>query len=76
MIHNVLFRYSKQKVKQILIILLKVVSFIYLPVAFLIRFFGYKIIGIKYTNAIGHISLEPDIFLRENFLKKKNLKEL
>lgn len=74
MIHNVLFRYSKQKVKQILIILLKVVSFIYLPVAFLIRFFGYKIIGIKYTNAIGHISLEPDIFLRENFLKKKKFK--
>ncbi len=68
------FRYRNRKVKEILLIFIKVVSFIYLPVAILIRIFGYKIIGIKYTNAIGHLSLEPDIFLRENFLKKKNFK--
>ena len=68
------FIYAKQKVKIFFTLLLSIGSIAYLPIAILIRLLGYKIISIKYTNAIGHLSLEPDLFLRENFLKKKNFK--
>src|SRR3990167_7574208 len=46
-------------------------SFVFFPMALVLRRLGVRVLDVNY-QALGHLAIEPDIYLKEQKILKKN----
>jgi len=72
LIRNLLRKFKNKIIENLKKLISHLLNFLYLPLAFCLRSFGFIFPNFQYLNRIGHLACEPDIFLKEFLLKGKS----